>query len=150
MKKINIVCVGKIKEKFIVDGISEYAKRLSRYAQVTIKELPDFATDTNTCVAKESELIAGQLKGYVILMDLAGKMLSSEQFAQTLDKAFITNSEISIVIGGSKGVDDKIRQKANLLVAFGKVTYPHQLMRLILFEQIYRAFTITEGTPYHK
>ena len=150
MKKINVICVGKIKEKFLIDGIAEYSKRLTRYAQVSVCELTDFATDNNVCKQKESGLILAKLKGYVILLDLEGKMLTSEQFAKEIDKAYISNSEITLIIGGSRGVDERVKQRADLAVAFGKITYPHQLMRLILFEQTYRAFTIIEGTPYHK
>ena len=150
MKKINIVCVGKLKEQYLKDGIAEYQKRLGRYATVTTKELVDFATDSDLCVEKESTAILSALKGFVIALDIGGKQLSSEEFATVMDKAFITNSEITFVIGGSKGYDDRVRAKADLRLSFGKVTFPHQLIRLMLFEQIYRGFSITEGTPYHK
>lgn len=150
MKKINVVCVGKLKEQYLKDGINEYLKRLSRYAKVEIKELPDFATDDDTCIEKESNLILSALKGFVITLDIGGKQLTSEELAQSIDKAFITNSEVTFVIGGSKGFDERVRKKSNLTLSFGKVTFPHQLVRLMLFEQIYRSFSITEGTPYHK
>ena len=150
MKKVTVVCVGKLKEQYLKDGINEYLKRLSRYAKVEIKELSDYATDDDTCIEKESSLILSSLKGFVITLDIGGKQLTSEELAQNIDKAFITNSEITFVIGGSKGFDDRVRKKSNLTLSFGKVTFPHQLVRLMLFEQIYRSFSITEGTPYHK
>ena len=150
MKKVTVVCVGKLKEQYLKDGINEYLKRLSRYAKVEIKELSDYATDDDTCIEKESSLILASLKGFVITLDIGGKQLTSEELAQNIDKAFITNSEITFVIGGSKGFDDRVRKKSNLTLSFGKVTFPHQLVRLMLFEQIYRSFSITEGTPYHK
>ena len=150
MKKVTVVCVGKLKEQYLKDGISEYVKRLSRYAKVEIKELPDYATDDDTCIERESTLILSALKGYVITLDIGGKQLSSEELAQNIDKAFITNSEVTFVIGGSKGFDDRVRRKSNLTLSFGKVTFPHQLVRLMLFEQIYRSFSIVEGSPYHK
>ena len=150
MKKVNIVCVGKLKEHYLKDGIAEYTKRLSRYATVAVKEIPDFATDDDTCIEKESTLILSALKGYVIVLDIGGKQLTSKELAQNVDKAFVTNSEVTFVIGGSKGFDNRVRQKANLTLSFGNVTFPHQLVRLMLFEQIYRSFSIVEGTPYHK
>ncbi|MBO5223623.1 MAG: 23S rRNA (pseudouridine(1915)-N(3))-methyltransferase RlmH [Clostridia bacterium] len=150
MKKINIVCVGKLKEQYLKDGIAEYTKRLSRYASVTVKEITDYATDDNTCIEKESSLILPALKGYVIVLDIGGKQLTSPELAQSVDRAFVTNSEVTFVIGGSKGFDDRVRKKADMTLSFGKVTFPHQLVRLMLFEQIYRSFCITEGTPYHK
>jgi 23S rRNA (pseudouridine1915-N3)-methyltransferase len=150
MKKVTVVCVGKLKEQYLKDGINEYLKRLSRYAKVEIKELSDYATDDDTCIEKESSLILSCLKGFVITLDIGGKQLTSEELAQNIDKAFITNSEVTFVIGGSKGFDDRVRRKSNLTLSFGKVTFPHQLVRLMLFEQIYRSFSITEGTPYHK
>lgn len=146
MKKVNIVCVG----KYLRDGIAEYQKRLSRYASVTVKEIPDYATDDNTCIEKESTLILSALKGFVIVLDIGGKQLTSPELAQSIDRAFVTNSEITFVVGGSKGFDDRVRRKADMTLSFGKVTFPHQLVRLMLFEQIYRSFSITEGTPYHK
>lgn len=148
MKKTTILCVGKIKEKYLTDGIAEYAKRLSRYCEFSVVEIPDEAGDAE--VKKESDALLTRLRGYVILLDLGGKELSSPELAEAVDRAYLTSPEITFVIGGSKGVDERVRAKANLRVSFGKVTYPHQLMRLILAEQIYRAFNILSGTPYHK
>ena len=150
MKKINIVCVGKIKEKFISDGIAEYLKRTSRFAAVSVVELPDHATDKAECVRKESDEILPKLKGYVVALDIGGTQKSSEEIALTLDRAFVTSPEVTFVIGGSCGYDDRVRAKADERLSFGRATFPHQLMRLMLCEQIYRAFTITAGMPYHK
>ena len=150
MKKVNLVCVGKIKESYLRDGISEYVKRISRFAQVNIKELPDFATEDNSCIKKESDLILKELSGYVVILDINAKLLDSVELSKKIDSAFITNSEVTFVIGGSKGYDDRVRAKSDLALSFGRVTLPHQLMRLMTLEQIYRAFSILEGMPYHK
>lgn len=148
MKKVNLVCVGKIKEKYLRDGIEEYAKRLSRFCSFNIVELPDIAGENE--VKKESDAILSKLKGFVIVCDIGGKLLSSPELSSAMDKAYLTNSDITFVIGGSEGFDERVRKEANLSVSFGRVTFPHQLMRLMLTEQIYRAFNISENTPYHK
>lgn len=149
MKKFELVCVGKIKEKYFREGIDEYLKRLSRFCEVTVVEIPD-RVDDNTAAEIESRAIMEKLNGYVILADLKGKMLTSEEFAEAIDKAYLSSPKIQFVIGGSRGVTDTVRQRANLSVAFGKLTYPHRLMRLIAAEQIYRAFSILNGSEYHK
>ena len=149
MKKFELVCVGKIKEKYFKEGIDEYLKRLSRFCEVNVVEIPD-RVDDNTAAEIESRAIMEKLNGYVILADLKGKMLTSEEFAEAIDKAYLSSPKIQFVIGGSRGVTDTVRQRANLSVAFGKLTYPHRLMRLIAAEQIYRAFSILNGSEYHK
>lgn len=148
MKKVTVLCVGKIKEKYLLDGIAEYAKRLGRYCDFSVAEIPDFAGDS--AVKRESDMLLDRIKGYCILLDLKGKMITSPELSAVMDKAYLSSPEITFVIGGSEGVDERVRQKANERIAFGKVTYPHQLMRLILTEQIYRAFNISANTPYHK
>ena len=148
MKKVNVVCVGKIKEKFISDGIDEYKKRISRFAEPSFVELKDFAPPD--AVRRECDLILPKLQGFVVLLDIDGKTLSSVQLAETLEKAYLTQPVVTFVIGGSEGVDERVRSRADLRLSFGRVTFPHQLMRLMLSEQIYRAFTIIEGLPYHK
>lgn len=148
MKKVNLLCVGKIKEKYLRDGIEEYAKRLSRFCSFSEIQLPDISGEDE--VKRESDDILSKIKGYVILCDIDGKQLSSEQISQTMDKAYLTNSEITFIIGGSRGVDERVKSRADLRLSFGKATLPHQLMRLVLTEQIYRAFNISENTPYHK
>ena len=146
MKKVTIVCVGKIKEKYLRDGIDEYAKRLSRFCSFNIVELPDIPGE----IKKESDAILSKIKGFVIVCDIGGKLITSPELSSAMDKAYLTNSDITFVIGGSDGFDDRVRSSANLSISFGRVTFPHQLMRLMLTEQIYRAFNISENTPYHK
>lgn len=148
MKKATVLCVGKIKEKYLADGITEYAKRLSRFCEFSVVELADEPGEAE--VRLESDAILRRLRGYVVLLDICGKELGSPEFAAAIDRAYLSAPEITFVIGGSCGVDERVRAAANLRVSFGKVTYPHQLMRLILAEQIYRAFNILAGTPYHK
>ena len=146
MKKIKLVVVGKLKEKFYVDACSEYLKRLSRFADVSICEIKDRVDG----IEDESTDILQSLKGYTILADIGGESLSSEQFSALITSALENNDTVSFVIGGSCGVDDRVRRKADKRISFGKMTYPHMLMRVIALEQLYRAFTIKEGMPYHK
>ena len=148
MKKIKILAVGKVKEKYILDGIAEYAKRLSRFCEFSITEIEDIASAD--AVKKESDKLLAKMTGYCILLDLRGEQVSSEQLSVIIDKAFITNPELTFIVGGSDGVDARIRERAQKMVAFGKITFPHQLMRLVLTEQIYRALNISANTPYHK
>lgn len=153
MLKINIVCVGSIKEKFYVDAIKEYSKRLSRFCLLSIIEVQEEAQEKSIekKIDKESEKLLNASKGAIILLDREGKMLSSEGLAETFDKLSTSGvSEISMVIGGSNGVSDELKRKAKLIVSFGKITFPHQLFRVVLLEQVYRAFSINNGSPYHK
>ena len=151
--KVNIVAVGKIKEKFFTDAISEYAKRLSRFCDFNIIEVDESSNITNIELKKEKEgeLLLSKAKGYIIALDGGGKLLSSEDLADLL-KTNMTNgeSEFSFVIGGSNGLSDLVKTKANKIVSFGKITFPHQLFRVVLSEQIYRAFTINNHINYHK
>lgn len=150
-KKVNIICVGKLKEQFLKDGISEYAKRLSRFCDFSILELADYS-DSALSVEKESALILSKLSGaYNILTDLDGEQVSLTRLADILDKAYLNGYDtVNFIIGGSNGVNASVKSAADKQIAFGKITYPHQLMRLILSEQIYRAFNILNNTPYHK
>ncbi len=151
--KVNIVAVGKIKEKFFTDAISEYAKRLSKFCDFNIIEVDESSNITNIELKKEKEgeLLLSKAKGYIIALDGGGKLLSSEDLAELL-KTNMTNgeSEFSFVIGGSNGLSDLVKTKANKIVSFGKITFPHQLFRVVLSEQIYRAFTINNHINYHK
>ena len=151
--KVNIVAVGKIKEKFFTDAISEYAKRLSKFCDFNIIEVDESSNITNIELKKEKEgeLLLSKAKGYIIALDGGGKLLSSEDLAELL-KTNMTNgeSEFSFVIGGSNGLSDLVKTKANKIVSFGKITFPHQLFRVVLSEQIYRAFTINNHIHYHK
>lgn len=150
MKKVRLVCVGKIKEKFIADGVEHYAKRLKRFCDFSVEEVPDYPDDENA-VAKESALLIKKLGGFVILFDLGGEIITSEKFSAIFENAYARGDDtVSLVIGGSRGVSDDIKRIADKRIAFGKVTYPHRLMRLIAAEQIYRAFTISANLPYHK
>lgn len=149
---IKIICVGKIKEKFFKDAILEYQKRLTKYTKVEILELPDFSLSPNQNKEKEGELILKNIKekDYVITLEIEGKKLSSLDFSNFLNKTQIENSNIIFVIGGSDGLSDLVKQRSNYALSFSDLTFPHQLFRVILLEQIYRAFKIMNNESYHK
>lgn len=150
---IKIITVGKIKENYLKEAINEYQKRLSKYVKLSIIELNDI-NDKNTQIIldKEKEEILKYLNknDYIISLDINGKELSSETFAKKLDNLFITNANIAFIIGGSYGLHDEIKQKSHELLSFSKLTFPHQLFRVILLEQIYRAYRINNNESYHK
>jgi conserved hypothetical protein TIGR00246 len=158
--KISLICVGKIKEKYLTMGIDEYKKRLGRYCSLEIIELPDEKTPDNAGPAVEESIkktegnrILKVLKedSYCIALDIKGNMLSSVELANHLDRLFVSGkSHISFVIGGSLGLSDDVLNRADYRLSFSKMTFPHQLMRLIFLEQIYRAFRIMNNEPYHK
>ena len=158
--KIKIVTVGKLKEKYLKDGIAEYAKRISRFATVEMVELadektPDRASDSENAkiLDVEGNRILSKIgeREFVVVLAIEGKTLSSEEFSKQLEQASINGSStLTFVIGGSLGLSNEVKKRANLSVSFGCLTLPHQLMRLVLVEQIYRAFTIQQGSPYHK
>lgn len=145
MHKINIVCVGKLKEKFFADAVAEYLKRLSRFAQVAVRELPEKRT-----LAEEGELIVKELRGYVFVLAVEGGEISSETLAARIKQQCDAGKELTFVIGSSCGLCDRVKEKADCLLSFSRMTFPHQLMRVILCEQIYRAFMINAGAEYHK
>lgn len=147
---INIIAAGKIKEKYFIDAIAEYKKRLSRYLTLNIIETPDFAGDKTSVLKREAEAMLPKLKGTIITLEIGGENLGSEDFAAKVDKLFLSASELSFVIGGSHGLDTAILQKSSYALSFGKMTFPHQLMRVLLCEQIYRAVCIKNNMPYHK
>ena len=151
---INIVCIGKIKESFYRDAIKKKEKRLTRFCKFNIIELQESrpnGNDINKVQINEGRSIIPKLKGYIIVLDLGGNMLSSTELANKIDSLQSGGvSEITFVIGGSYGLSEEVKSKADLTLCFGKVTYPHQLMRVILTEQIYRAFKIMHHEPYHK
>lgn len=153
---VNIICVGKVKEKYINDGIAEFAKRMQSFGKLSIIELKEFGNDfeRELSIKKEAENILLALekkKGFNILLDISGKNFSSEEMAQKIENIGIKGfSTINFVIGGSYGVSDDIRKVSNLSLSFSKMTFPHQLMRLILMEQIYRWFSIINNIKYHK
>lgn len=155
--KINIVCVGKLKENYLRDAIAEYSKRLSKFTNLSVIEVEDSKLpaktdgDINKIKLDEASRILPKLKGYLICLDLRGEMLSSEQFAETFSRNMTAGvSEFSLLIGGSHGIATDILARADSKISFGKMTYPHQLMRVILIEQIYRAFMINNNQEYHK
>ena len=149
---IKIICSGKIKENYLKDAIVEYSKRISKYDKLEIIELPDYDYDLKKTLQKEKENILKNinLKDYNILLDLNGKSYTSLELADKLDKVRITNSNITFVIGGSYGVDDEIKKIVNERISFSKLTFPHQLFRVILLEKIYRCFKIMNHEEYHK
>lgn len=157
---ITIITVGKLKEKYLKDAIDEYSKRLSRYCKLDIIELPDEKTPDNASAKeeeaikeKEGQNILSKIKDnmFVIAMDLGGKQLSSEEFSDYIDNQGVTgNSNIAFIIGGSLGISKAVLNRANYKLCFSKMTFPHQLFRVMLLEQIYRSFRIMKGEPYHK
>lgn len=156
MIKINVVCVGKVKENYFADGIAEYAKRLQKFCKFEITEVQEenytkFSPSlVPSILEKEAERIIPHLSGYVICSVIEGKKFSSEKFAERLKKAADTSGKITFVIGGSYGVSESVKKLADELVSFSDMTFPHTLFRVMLSEQIYRAFTIISGSAYHK
>ena len=158
--KIKVVTVGKLKEKYLKDGISEYSKRISRFAKLEMIELADEKTPDRASELENQKIleIEGQRilskvgdRDFVIVLAIEGKTFSSEEFSKQLEEASIKGfSTLTFIIGGSLGLAQDVKNRANLSVSFGRLTLPHQLMRLVLVEQIYRAFTIQQGSPYHK
>lgn len=149
---IKIVCIGKIKEQYLKDAINEYLKRISKYTKLEIIELPDFNYDIKKTIEIECDNILKNIKDtdYNILLDIEGNSYDSIEFAKNLDKIRNINSNINFIIGGSNGVNDKIRNIVNERISFSKLTFPHQLFRVILLEQLYRSFKILNNEEYHK
>lgn len=158
--KITICCVGKVKKKFYVQAIEEYSKRLSRYCKLEIIEVQDEKTPDNASEnlnlqikQKEGERILSAIKddAYVCALAIEGKMLDSVELSQKIDRLGIEGkSNIVFVIGGSLGLSKEVLDRADYYLSFSKMTFPHQLMRVILLEQIYRSYRIIKGEPYHK
>ena len=145
MQKINIICVGKIKEKFYSDAVYEYLKRLSRFAKVEVREIAECRN-----LEEEAALILRAAKGRIIALCIEGKKLSSEGLADYVKELTDTGSECTFIIGSSCGLSDEVKKKADFKLSFSDMTFPHQLMRVIALEQIYRAFMINGGGEYHK
>lgn len=160
MMKITIISVGKIKEKYLKDAVCEYEKRLSRYCRLEIIEVDDEKTPDGASTAeesniklKEAERILKYVKedSYIITLEISGKMYDSVEFARKLANLGIQGEgHIQFIIGGSLGLHDKVCSRADMALSFSKMTFPHQLMRVILLEQIYRSYRINNGEPYHK
>lgn len=158
--KITLITVGKIKEKFYSDAIAEYSKRLSRYCKLDIIQVADEKTPDSASQLqerqikeKEGERILAQVRdgSYVVALAIEGEMLSSEALAEKIDRLGVSGqSQIVFVIGGSLGLSDAVLKRADYKLSFSRMTFPHQLMRVILLEQIYRSYRIMHGEPYHK
>jgi len=143
---IKIICIGKLKEKYLTEGVKDYLERINKYHKIELIELPDKDIQT------ESIEILKHLsnKDYIISLAIQGKYLSSPELADKIDKTFITNPNITFIIGGSNGLHENIYEKSDMRLSFSKLTYPHGLFRLILLEQIYRSFKIINNESYHK
>ena len=145
MQKIYFVVVGKIKEEFYREAVAEYAKRLSRFVKLEIKELPE-----GTDIEAEAEDILRACKGYIVALAVEGKKLSSEKLAEKLQTLANAGKEVTFIIGSSCGLSERVKEKADFKLSFSDMTFPHQLMRVILAEQVYRAYMINAGSTYHK
>lgn len=159
MLTINIVCIGKLKEKFFKDAVDEYSKRLSRYCKLNIIELPDekIPDKINDSIIhdikqKECTNIITHIKkdSYIIALDLSGKEFTSENFSKKIENLSMTTSNITFVIGGSLGLNEDILKISNEKICFSKMTFPHQLIRIFLLEQIFRGFKISNNETYHR
>lgn len=158
MIHINIVCVGKIKENYLKDAILEYSKRLSKYCKLNIIEITDEPIPNNLSEKASNNIknIEGNKilnylnNSYVISLDLKGKQYSSEEFSEKIENISFNNSNISFVIGGSLGLSKEVLEKSNELICFSKMTFPHQLIRVFLLEQLFRAFKIQNNETYHR
>lgn len=159
MLSVNIICVGKLKESYLRDAIAEYSKRMQPLCRLSVTELPEERTGDNPSPAEiarvitaESERIMAKIgKGdYVIALCVEGRNISSEELSAQLEAVQQTHSTVDFIIGGSWGLSDALKARADYRLSMGKMTFPHQLCRVMLMEQIYRAFQITKGTKYHK
>ena len=159
MLHIDIICIGKLKEQYLKDAINEYSKRLSKYCNLNIIELPDEKLPTSNSEKlfyeiknKECEKIASHIKkdSYIIALDLTGKQYTSEEFSKKIDNISLTNNNISIIIGGSLGMTSEFLNTVNEKICFSKMTFPHQLIRVFLLEQLFRAFKISNNETYHR
>ena len=150
---IKILCIGKLKEKYLTEAVTEYTKRIKKYSNLEIVELPDSSIDDNNiALEKEKKLIEKNInpKDFIITLEIEGTQLTSVEFAKKLDNTFIENSNIVFIIGGSYGIHDDIKKLSKFKLSFSKMTFPHQLFRVILLEQIYRAYKINNKEKYHK
>ncbi len=149
---IKLICVGSIKEKELTSLINEYLKRISKYTKIEIIEVPDYDYDLKETLKKEGEQILKNVspKDFVVTMEIEGKELTSIELSEKIRTTLITNSNIDFVIGGSYGLDESVKSRSNYKLSFSKLTFPHQLFRLILLEQIYRSFKIINNETYHK
>ena len=158
MLHINLYCVGKVKEQHLRDAIDEYLKRISKYCSISIIELPDKPIPEKSNSTLESQIIEAEsneiinklnMSSYKIALDLTGKQYTSEEFAEKINKIQLSNSTISFIIGGSLGLSDDLKRICNEKISFSKMTFPHQLMRVIFLEQLFRSFKINNNEKYH-
>lgn len=156
---INVICIGKVKENYLKNAIEEYSKRLSKYCKLTITELPDEKIPDklnnsleNDIKTKECNNIINHIKkdSYIIALDLNGKQFTSEEFSKKIENLSMENSNLTFIIGGSLGLTKKLLDMCDLKVCFSKMTFPHQLIRVFLLEQVFRAFKIQKGETYHR
>lgn len=150
---IKIICVGKIKEKFFKEALEEYKKRISKYTKLSIIEVEDINLNNEELIKqKESELILKHIdkKDYIITLEIEGKELSSIELSKKIEELETINPDVTFIIGGSYGLDKEIKELSNFKLSFSKLTFPHQLFRIILLEQIYRAYKIKNNESYHK
>ena len=153
MFKVNIVAVGKVKEKYFEQGIAEYSKRMSRFCEFNIIECKEQSLEDipeSVALERESEEIIKKLRGFIVVMAIEGEKLSSEKLSKLLISAKDSVGEITFVIGSSCGISDLVKRRADKLISFSDMTFPHTLFRLMLCEQIYRGFMIAGGGKYHK
>lgn len=159
MLTVNLICVGSLKEKYLCDAINEYSKRLQRYCKFNIIELGEEKIEDNPSdalilktLSKEGQRILSKISptDYVVAMCIEGRMQSSEQLSQKLDSIALSHSVVDFVIGGSWGLSDEVKSRAKLKLSVSEMTFPHQLFRVMLSEQIYRAFSISANSKYHK
>lgn len=149
---IKIICVGKIKEKYLVDAVEEYTKRINKYTKINIIEVPDENFDIKKTLLKEKDNIQKYIndKDYIITLDISGKSISSMDFANKINDIQINYSDICFIIGGSYGLHEDIKKLSHFSLSFSKMTFPHQLFRVMLLEQIYRSYKILNNETYHK
>lgn len=154
---INILCVGSLKEKYFKDACDEYVKRISKFHNISVTEVKEYKISKNPTQSEiekvkkaESLELEKLFKGYVILLDINGENITSEQLSSKIEKISLNNSSITFVIGGSYGVSEELKQKADYKLSYSKQTFPHQLMRVVLLESVYRSATISNNITYHK
>ncbi len=157
MISVSVVCVGKLKEGYLREAEAEYSKRLSRFCRFSVKEVAEQRSDAKSAAeidavkrAEGERLIAALGGGYTVVLDGRGRQATSEELAAALENAAQKTSHIDFVVGGSYGLSDAVRERADIVVSFGRITFPHQLIRIVAEEQIYRAFTINNNIAYHK
>lgn len=149
---ITIITVGKIKEKYIREGIDDYLKRISKFTKIELIELEDESFDKAKTLKKEADKILKKInpKSFIVTLEIDGKELSSIELSELIEKTTITHSNITFIIGGSYGLDDEIKKLSNYKLSFSKLTFPHQLFRLLFLEQLYRSYKIINNEEYHK